>query len=298
MYIDMMLPRGRWAGTSVFLLGACGETGPIEQKQADTSVTERLGALDTKFNASSTSTTSIHCDVQLRSTVFALHPWHAHPWMNFVTPGRKVGYAAASALEGLRAAPATELRYSGPIVSGAVIGLWPPHPYPPEAIVPCLPVRSTTADTRLTAHNMQHASMLFGHKFSTATRTSSTQIMDDRQRGRAKWTHRGWGGGYNYVGPCSRDCDHPAAGRAADRRGCGHHPPCAPMSASRFAPNDHASWPACLQALLPRGTVATGALTCTADGCVGIGPQGRLRLDWPRRETKPQQSCRRRFASR
>ena len=33
--------------------------------------------------------------------------------------GRKVGYAAASALEGLRA-PATELRYSGPIVSGAV----------------------------------------------------------------------------------------------------------------------------------------------------------------------------------
>ena len=55
--------------------------------------------------------------------------------------GRKVGYAAASALEGLRA-PATELRYSGPIVSGAVIGLWPPHPFPEEAIAPCLPVRS------------------------------------------------------------------------------------------------------------------------------------------------------------
>jgi hypothetical protein len=27
----------------MFLLGACGETGPVEQKQADTTVTERLG---------------------------------------------------------------------------------------------------------------------------------------------------------------------------------------------------------------------------------------------------------------
>ena len=66
-----------FGGTAMFLLGACGETGPIEQKQADTAVTERLG--------------------------------------------RKVGYATASVLETLRE-PATELRYSGPIVSGAVIG--------------------------------------------------------------------------------------------------------------------------------------------------------------------------------
>ena len=80
-------------GTSLFLLGACGETGPIEQKQADTNVTERLG--------------------------------------------RKVGFAALSALEGLRA-PAVELRYSGPIVSGAVIGLWPPHAYEPEVSSPAL----------------------------------------------------------------------------------------------------------------------------------------------------------------
>eukprot|EP01047_Picozoa_sp_COSAG01_P025035 COSAG01_NODE_1566_length_9890_cov_4.685323_5_plen_101_part_00 len=32
-----------FGGTSLFLLGACGETGPIDQKQADVSVTERLG---------------------------------------------------------------------------------------------------------------------------------------------------------------------------------------------------------------------------------------------------------------
>lgn len=92
-----VLLEKEFGGTAMFLLGACGDTGPIEQKQADILVTERLG--------------------------------------------RKVGYATASALETLHK-PATELRYSGPIVSGAVIALWPPHPMPEDVIRRCMAVRS------------------------------------------------------------------------------------------------------------------------------------------------------------
>ena len=92
-----LLMEREFGGTALFLLGACGETGPIEQKQADTTVTERLG--------------------------------------------RKVGYATAATLETLHG-PGTELRYSGPIVSGAVIGLWLPHPMPGPAIAKCMAVRS------------------------------------------------------------------------------------------------------------------------------------------------------------
>ena len=70
-------------GISIFVLGACGDTMPVQGHQGDPSVTDR--------------------------------------------DGRRVGYAAAEALEGMLITPGTKLAYSGPIVSGAVIATWSPE---------------------------------------------------------------------------------------------------------------------------------------------------------------------------
>ena len=102
-------------GVCVFVLGACGETMPIEGHQGDPLVTERQG--------------------------------------------RQVGLAACAALNSLPPEGGVQLQYSGPIISGAVIGQWSPTPFSPEAVnaasafrskeievpVPMRPMQSTAA---------------------------------------------------------------------------------------------------------------------------------------------------------
>lgn len=57
--------------------------------------------------------------------------------------GQKLGLAAAAAIAGLPK-PGHQLTYSGPIVSGAVIGAWSPEPLPAAAVARAQAVRSCT----------------------------------------------------------------------------------------------------------------------------------------------------------
>lgn len=90
-------------GTCLFVLGACGETMPVQGHQGDPAVTDR--------------------------------------------DGRKLGLHAAAAITGM--APAgTQFGYSGPVVSGAVIGTWDPEPLPAPAVAATQTFRSCELNLR------------------------------------------------------------------------------------------------------------------------------------------------------
>lgn len=101
--------------------------------------------------------------------------------------GQRVGLAAAAAIRGMQP-PGTQLRYSGPIVSGAVIGAWTPEPLNPSArartrlvrhckLMVRVPVRAL--DTVAAAkENLERATMrlqsLLSAKPATDTATANT----------------------------------------------------------------------------------------------------------------------------
>jgi hypothetical protein len=111
-------------GTCVFVLGASGETMPAQGHQGDPAVTERDGR---KVRPDVAAPLSPDLFRSSRITPSHLPTFPPSPPL-IITASRdlpraisKVGLATAAAIIGIPA-PGTELVYSGPIVSGAVIG--------------------------------------------------------------------------------------------------------------------------------------------------------------------------------
>jgi hypothetical protein len=100
-----------FGGVCVFVLGACGETMPIEGHQGNPFVTERQG--------------------------------------------RQVGLAACAALSSLPSEGGVQLQYSGPIISGAVIGQWSPAPFSAEAVAAAAAFRSKEIEVSVPMRPMQ-----------------------------------------------------------------------------------------------------------------------------------------------
>lgn len=102
-----------YGGICVFILGACGDTMPMQGHQGDPAVTER--------------------------------------------DGRRVGLAASAALGGLPTTGGVQLEYSGPIISGAVIGQWLPHPFSQAAVAAASAFRAVELEIPVPLRPMETA---------------------------------------------------------------------------------------------------------------------------------------------
>ena len=121
-----------YGGICVFVLGACGETMPIEGHQGNPLVTERQG--------------------------------------------RQVGLAACSALSSLPSEGGVQLQYSGPIISGAVIGQWLPAPFSAEAVAAASAFRSKEIEVSVPMRPMQSAASAAAVLKAAEARLAAAQV--------------------------------------------------------------------------------------------------------------------------
>jgi hypothetical protein len=128
-------------GLCVFVLGACGETMPIEGHQGNPLVTERQG--------------------------------------------RQVGLAACAALSSLPSEGGVQLQYSGPIISGAVIGQWSPTPFSAEAVAAAAAFRSKEIEVSVPMRPMQSVASAAATLTEAEVRLEAAKVI--RSRSRRRW---------------------------------------------------------------------------------------------------------------